>query len=140
MELKIKKLKEDAKLPTYAHIGDAGFDLYIPNDLTIKSGERLSIPLGLAMEIPDGYTGLLLDKSGLSHKHGLKSFGGVIDAGYRGEFHVGIMNLSDKDYTFSKGDKIIQMLIMPVARMNIIEANELTESDRGTGAFGSSGK
>ena len=140
MNLKIKKLKEDAKLPTYAHIGDAGFDLYIPNDLTIKSGERLSIPLGLAMEIPEGYTGLLLDKSGLSHKHGLKSFGGVIDAGYRGEFHVGIMNLSDKDYSFSKGDKIIQMLIMPVARMNIIEANELTESDRGTGAFGSSGK
>lgn len=140
MDLKIKKLRDDAKLPTYAHIGDAGFDLYIPDDLTIKSGERLSIPLGLAMEIPDGYTGLLLDKSGLSHKHGLKSFGGVIDAGYRGEFHVGIMNLSDKDYTFSKGDKIIQMLIMPVARMNIIEANELTESDRGTGAFGSSGK
>lgn len=140
MNLKIKKLREDAKLPTYAHIGDAGFDLYIPNDLTIKSGERLSIPLGLAMEIPEGYTGLLLDKSGLSHKHGLKSFGGVIDAGYRGEFHVGIMNLSDKDYSFSKGDKIIQMLIMPVARMNIIEANELTESDRGTGAFGSSGK
>jgi len=140
MQLKIKKLRDDAKLPIYAHPGDAGFDLFIPDSLTIQPGERLSIPLGLAMEIPNGYTGLLLDKSGLSHKHGLKSFGGVIDAGYRGEFHVGIMNLSDKAYTFEKGDKIIQMLIMPVAHVNITEASELSESVRGTGAFGSSGK
>ncbi len=140
MQLKIKKLRPDTKLPTYAHPGDAGFDLYIPDDLTIQPGERLSIPLGLAMEIPDGYTGLLLDKSGLSHKHGLKSFGGVIDAGYRGEFHAGIMNLSDKPYTFSKGDKIMQMLIMPVAHADIIESDSLSESPRGAGAFGSSGK
>lgn len=140
MQLKIKKLRDDAKLPSYAHHGDAGFDLYIPDDLTIEPGARLSIPLGLAMEIPDGHTGLLLDKSGLSHKHGLKSFGGVIDAGYRGEFHVGIMNLSDKAYSFSKGDKIIQMLIMPVVHADIVEAGELSESQRGTGAFGSSGK
>lgn len=140
MKLKIKKLKEGAKLPSYAHRGDAGFDLYIPEDLTIQPGERLSIPLGLAIEIPEGHTGLLLDKSGLSHKHGLKSFGGVIDAGYRGEFHVGIMNLSDKAYSFSKGDKIIQMLIMPVVHADIIESDELSESERGTGAFGSSGK
>lgn len=140
MQLKIKKLSENAKLPTYAHPGDAGFDLYVPEDVTIKPGERLSIPLGLAMEIPEGFTGLLLDKSGLSHKHGLKSFGGVIDAGYRGEFHVGIMNLSDKEYSFTRGDKIIQMLIMPVAHADIIESDTLSESARGQGAFGSSGK
>ncbi len=140
MDLKIKKLREDVKLPTYGHPGDAGFDVYIPDDLTIQPGERLSIPLGLAMEIPEGYAGLLLDKSGLSHKHGLKSFGGVIDSGYRGEFHAGIMNLSNKPYTFAKGDKIIQMLIMPVAEVNIIEADELSDSPRGAGAFGSTGK
>lgn len=140
MQLKIKKLRDDAKLPTYAHPGDAGFDLFIPDSLTIQPGERLSIPLGLAMEIPDGFTGLLLDKSGLSHKHGLKSFGGVIDAGYRGEFHVGLMNLSDKAYTFEKGDKIIQMLIMPVAHVAIVESDTLSDSARGSGAFGSSGK
>jgi dUTP pyrophosphatase len=140
MELKIKKLRPDTKLPVYAHPGDAGFDLFIPDDLTIQPGERLSVPLGLAMEIPHGYTGLLLDKSGLSHKHGLKSFGGVIDSGYRGEFHAGIMNLSDKPYSFAKGDKIMQMLIMPVAHATIIEATELNDSSRGDGAFGSSGK
>lgn len=140
MQLKIKKLSPDAKIPVYAHPGDAGFDLFVPKDITINPGERLSIPLGLALEIPDGFTGLLLDKSGLSHKHGLKSFGGVIDAGYRGEFHVGIMNLGDKPYSFAKGDKIIQMLIMPVAHVDIIESDTLSESARGQGAFGSSGK
>lgn len=140
MQLKIKKLSPDAKIPTYAHPGDAGFDLFVPNDIVINPGERLSIPLGLALEIPDGFTGLLLDKSGLSHKHGLKSFGGVIDAGYRGEFHVGLVNLGDKPYSFAKGDKIIQMLIMPVAHAEIIESTELSESSRGEGAFGSSGK
>jgi dUTP pyrophosphatase len=140
MKLKIKKLHPNARIPSYAHYGDAGFDLYVPESITIKSGERKSIPIGIAMEIPDGYTGLLLDKSGLSHKHGLKSFGGVIDSGYRGEVHAGIMNLSDKDYTLEAGDKIIQMLIMPVMTVDIEESNSLSESERGAGAFGSSGK
>lgn len=140
MRLKIKKLHPDAKIPNYAHPGDAGFDLYVPEDITIEAGQRLSIPLGIAMEIPDGHTGLLLDKSGLSHKHGLKSFGGVIDSGYRGEVHVGLMNLSDKPYSFQKGNKIIQMLIMPVQTVDIIETEDLTDSERGEGAFGSSGK
>jgi dUTP diphosphatase len=92
------------------------------------------------MEIPEGHAGLLLDKSGLSHKNGLKSFGGVIDSGYRGEIHAGIMNLSGEPYTFQKGDKIIQMLIMPVQTVEIIESDELSDTERGSGAFGSSGK
>ncbi len=139
-KLKIKKVHPDARIPQYAHYGDAGFDLYTPVSLTIEPGERKSIPLGIALEIPYGYAGLLLDKSGLSHKHGLKSFGGVIDSGYRGELHAGLMNLTDMPYTFEAGDKIIQMLIMPVETVEIIEADELNESERGTGAFGSSGK
>jgi dUTP pyrophosphatase len=140
MNLNIKKLHPDAKIPHYAHAGDAGFDLFVPEGLTIKAGERKSIPLGLAMEIPEGHAGLLLDKSGLSHRNGLKSFGGVIDSGYRGEVHAGIMNLSGEDYVFQKGDKIIQMLIMPVQTVNIIETDSLSNSERGAGAFGSSGK
>ena len=140
MDLKIKKIHPNAKIPNYAHFGDAGFDLYIPERFILKAGERKSIPLGLAMEIPHGHAGLLLDKSGLSHKHGLKSFGGVIDSGYRGEVHAGIMNLSDTDYIFEAGDKIIQMLIMPVETVDIIEVDELSDSERGNGAFGSSGK
>lgn len=140
MKLKIKKIHPQVKIPSYAHAGDAGFDLFVPEEVTIRPGERLSIPLGLALEIPDGHAGLLLDKSGLSHKHGLKSFGGVIDAGYRGEVHAGIMNLGTEPYTLHAGDKIIQMLIMPVVRVDIEEAEELSNSDRGAGAFGSSGK
>lgn len=140
MELKIKKLHPNLKIPKYAHTGDAGFDLYVPEEVTIKPGERLSIPLGIAMEIPEGHAGLLLDKSGLSHRHGLKSFGGVIDAGYRGELHAGIMNLGKESYTLQAGDKIIQMLIMPVVCVDIVETDNLSNSSRGIGAFGSSGK
>ena len=140
MKLKIKKLHPNAKIPSYAHEGDAGFDLYVTESFTILPQERKSIPLGISMEIPEKHTGLLLDKSGLSHKHGIKSFGGVIDSGYRGEVHVGIMNVSDVPYTFSVGDKIIQMLIMPINIVDITESDSLSESQRGHGAFGSSGK
>lgn len=143
MEIKVKKLHPDATIPSFAHPGDAGMDLYVPETVTIASGERKSIALGLAFEIPDGYVGLMWDKSGLSHKHGVKSFGGVIDAGYRGELHVGIMNLSDKPYIFEKGHKIIQMLIQPVVHPTITEVGateSLTPSSRGEKGFGSSGK
>ncbi len=139
MQLKFKKLHPNAKLPSYAYTGDAGLDLYIPEDLIFKQGERKSIPIGISIEIPEGYVGILFDKSGLSHKHGLKSYGGIIDAGYRGEIHVGMMNLSDKDYEFKEGDKIIQILIMPVLQAEVVECEELSDSDRGDGAFGSSG-
>jgi dUTP pyrophosphatase len=140
MKLKIKKIHPDAKIPKYAQVGDAGFDVYVPEAVTLLPGERKTIPLGLAMEIPEGYAGLLLDKSSLSHKHGIQSFGGIIDSGYRGEFHAGMVNMSDKAYTFEKGDKIIQMLIMPVNTVEIEEATELSPSPRGDGRFGSTGK
>jgi dUTP pyrophosphatase len=139
MQLKFKKLHPDAKIPKYAYAGDAGLDLYVAEGLVLKKGEKKSVPLGLAIEIPEGYVGILFDKSSLSHKHGLKSYGGIIDAGYRGEIHVGMMNLSDKDYEFEAGDKIIQILIMPVLQAEVVECDELSESDRGEGAFGSSG-
>lgn len=140
MQLKFKKLHKDAKIPSYAYKGDAGMDLYVPNNLIVKSGERKTIPLGISMEIPDGYVGLMFDKSSLSHKYGLKTYGNVIDSGYRGEIHVGIMNSSDEDHEFKVGDKIIQMLIMPVFQVDVIEVDELSPSDRGDGKFGSSGR
>lgn len=138
--LKIKKLHKNTKTPYYAHPGDAGFDLFVPEDVTVAPGERKSVPLGIAMEIPDGFVGLMFDKSSLSHKHGLKTFGNVIDSGYRGEIHAGIMNHADKPYTIEAGQKIIQMLIIPVETVDIIETNELGNSARGEGAFGSTGK
>ena len=140
MQLKIKKIHPEAKMPKRAYRSDAGFDLFTPEDFTIVPGERKTIPLGLAMEIPIGYAGLLLDKSSLSHKYGIETFGGVIDAGYRGQIHAGLINLSSIPYTFKKGEKIIQMLIMPILDTELVEANDLAPSDRGEGALGSSGK
>lgn len=140
MKLKIKKLHPNAKIPSYAHHGDAGFDLYVPEPITLQPGDRKTIPLGVAVEIPDGYVGLMFDKSSLSHKQGLKTFGNVIDSGYRGEIHAGLINQSGQTQTLEAGQKIIQMLIMPVITVDIEEAETLNESKRGDGAFGSSGK
>ena len=140
MKLRIKKLHPDAVIPKYAHDNDAGFDLYTVEQFELEPGERKSVPLGLALEIPDGYVGLMWDKSGLSHKYGIKSFGGVVDSGYRGEIHAGIMNLSDKFFSFEKGQKIAQLLIQKVERVDFEEVQELSDTDRGTGGFGSSGK
>ncbi len=140
MKLKIKKIHADAEIPAYAHPGDAGLDLYVPERVTFLPGERKSVGLGLAIEIPDGYVALLWDKSGLSHRHGIKTFGGVIDSGYRGEIHAGVMNLSDRAFVFEKGDKIVQMLIQKVEQPEVVEVTELSETKRGDKGFGSTGR
>lgn len=140
MHLNIKKLHPDAKIPTYAHYGDAGFDLFATETVTIPVGARVLVGTGIAMEIPDGYVGLIWDKSGLSIKHGLKNLGGVIDAGYRGEIKAGVVNLSDEDYTVVVGHKVAQMLIQKVERAEIVEVDELSDTTRGHGGFGSTGK
>ena len=140
MQIKIKKLHPDAKIPTYAHIGDAGFDLYAIESVTIPVGARVLVGAGVAMEIPDGYVGLIWDKSGLSINHGLKNLGGVVDAGYRGEIKAGVVNLSSEDYTITAGHKVAQMLIQKVERAEIKEVTELSDTTRGHGGFGSTGK
>ncbi len=140
MQLKIKKLQPDAVIPKYAIHGDAGMDLFALEEITINKNQRVQIPTGVAMEIPEGHVGLIWDKSGLSHKYGLKTLGGVIDAGYRGEIKVGIINLGDDNYKVGKGDKIAQMIIQQKVTVEIVEAEELDDSQRGDGAFGSTGK
>lgn len=140
LTLKIKKIHPNAKIPSYAHKGDAGFDLYVPEQVVMNAGDRKTIPLGIAIEIPDGYVGLMFDKSSLSHKYGLKTFGNVIDSGYRGEIHAGLINQSGQTQILEAGQKIIQMLIMPVETVQIVEADTLSDSERGDGAFGSTGK
>lgn len=140
MELKVKKLHEAAKLPTFAHTTDAGMDLYAIEPVTILPGERVQLKTGIAMAIPSGFVGLIWDKSGLSHKSGLKTLGGVVDAGYRGEVMVGFINTSALAYTFATGDKIAQMLIQKVEHPEVLEVTDLDETDRGVGAFGSTGK
>jgi dUTP pyrophosphatase len=140
MKIKIKKLHPDAIIPHYAHKGDAGMDLFTIESFELEPGERKSIGLGLALEIPEGHVGLIMDKSGISHKYGIKSFGGVIDSGYRGEIHVGIMNLSDKFFLFEKGHKIAQLIIQEFKHVEFEETKELNFSIRGENGFGSTGK
>jgi dUTP pyrophosphatase len=139
MELQIKKLHIDAKVPTYAHADDAGMDLYTSVTVVITPGERTLITTGIAMAIPVGYVGLIWDKSGLSNKTGLKVLGGVIDAGYRGEVMVGILNTASETHTFAAGDKVAQMLIQTVVQPQLVTVDELGETARGDGAFGSTG-
>jgi len=139
MKLLIKKLHPEAKVPTFAHATDAGLDLCTVGDVTLAPGERKSIATGIAMAIPEGYVGLVWDKSGIAHKGGLKTLGGVIDAGYRGEIFVGLLNTSDVPYTFAAGHKVAQILIQAIVQPELVEADELPEADRGVKAFGSTG-
>lgn len=140
MELNIKKIREGAKVPTYAHHNDAGFDLFAVDEIKIPAGGRVLVGVGIAMEIPDGYVGLVWDKSGLSNTHGLKTLGGVVDAGYRGEVKVGLINLSLNEYTVGAGHKVAQMLIQKIEHVEVVEVAELSGTVRGDGGFGSTGK
>lgn len=140
LTLKIKKLKDDAKVPTYAHPGDAGLDLYACEEVRIAPGARAIIGTGVAMEIPEGYVGLVWDKGGISMKGGLKTIGGVVDSGYRGEIMIGIINFSDKEYVFEKGHKVAQMVIQQKEEVTVEEIDELSDTERGDKKFGSSGK
>ncbi|MFA6338508.1 MAG: dUTP diphosphatase [Candidatus Paceibacterota bacterium] len=138
--LKIQKLDKSAILPNYANHDDAGLDLYSNENVTLKPGERFSVATGVAIEIPKGYVGLIWDKSGLSHNFGLKTLGGVVDAGFRGEVKVGIVNLSKKVYKFEKGHKVAQMVIQKKESVKVKEVTSLADSQRGKKGFGSSGK
>lgn len=140
INLKVKKLQSDAKIPHYAHPYDAGMDLFSSEHMVVPVGQRVLVGTGIAMEIPEGYVGLVWDKSGLSNTHGIKTLGGVIDAGYRGEIKVGLVNLGNEDYVIGTGHKIAQMLIQKIEHPTIALVDELTESVRGEGGFGSTGK
>lgn len=139
MKLFVKKLKEEAKVPTRAHHDDAGIDLYANGNHTVLPHHKLSIPTGIALEIEQGYVGLIWDKSSIGGKS-IKTLGGVIDAGYRGEIHILVHNLSDEPYTFLHGHKVAQLLIQKVEFPDIEQVDELSETKRGEGGFGSTGK
>ena len=140
LQLKVKYLAKDIPKLAYAKAGDAAFDLFSAQDVVIAPMERAQVSTGVALEIPEGYVGLIWDKSGLSHKFGLRTLGGVVDAGYRGEILVCVINLSKDPYTFEKGHKVAQMLIQKREHCDIVEVDELSDSERGAGGFGSTGK
>lgn len=140
MIIKIKKLDPRAILPAYAHLGDAGMDIYALEDVEVAPGKVVKVRTGLAIEIPDGYVGLCWDRSGLATKQALKIMGGVVDSGYRGEVMIGLINLNQESQILKAGERVAQMLIQKVERSEIVEAEELSETIRGEGGFGSTGK
>ena len=139
MEVRVKRIHPQAKLPQYSHAGDAGLDLYSVVDETIAPGEIKAIPTGIKMAIPPGYVGLIWDKSGLSLE-GIHRLAGVVDAGYRGEVKVVLANLGRKEFQIVAGMKIAQMLIQSVENVKVVETDELDPTSRGEGGFGSTGR
>ena len=138
MQLKVKRLRPDAKLPVIGHPGDAGFDLFACAGLILGPGEVKPVPTGVALAIPHGFVGLIWDKSGISLK-GVHKLAGVVDAGYRGEVQVVMINLGREPYEIKAGMKIAQMLIQPIGEAEIVEADSLDDTPRGKGGFGSTG-
>lgn len=140
MKIKIKKLHEKARLPSYAHPGDVGLDLYSLEEYVLKPGERRIFPVGFALEFPEGYAAIVKDKSSLPKNAGIHTMGGVFDAGYRGEYNVNLINLSQESYRIKPHDKIAQLVIIPVTIAKLEEVDMLSETSRGTGNFGSTGR
>jgi len=139
VKLKVKKLHKDAKLPTHGHPGDAGMDFYALEEVVFAPGAQMRVQTGIALEIPDGYVGLVWDKSSISFNKGLKIMGGVIDAPFRGEFVASMVNLSGETQVLEKGQKFTQMLIQKFKHCDIVEVDKVSETVRGVGREGSTG-
>ena len=143
-KIKVKKLRENAQLPTYGTEFSAGADLYacLAEDVTILPGETKKIPTGLAMEIPVGCAGLIYARSSLGTKRGLAPANkvGVVDSDYRGEFMIFLHNHGAEPQTIQHGDRVAQLLVTPVFTPGFVEADQLSDTVRGTGGFGSTGK
>ena len=143
MTLRFARLRDDALEPTRAHDGDAGFDLYAVEAARIGPGERASVGTGIAVAIPDGWAGLVLPRSGLAARHGitLPNAPGLIDAGYRGEVRVLLLNTdASEPFEVAPGDRIAQLLLVRHEAPELVEVASLDETMRGAGGFGSSGR
>ena len=142
MELPIQRLTEGLPIPSYAHAGDAGMDLYAAQDAILAPGERALIPTGIAIAIPEGHAGFVQPRSGLAIRQGLSLVNtpGLIDSHYRGEIKVIAINLDPtQQIVITRGDKIAQLVIQPVVRVTPVEVPALDETVRGEGGFGSTG-
>ena len=142
IELAVSRLREDAVLPSQAYDGDAGLDLAACERLELAPGERAVVGTGLAVAIPDGHAGLVLPRSGLAARHGITIVNapGLIDAGYRGEVKVVLLNTDREErFTVEPGMRIAQLVVVDVPGVSVVELDELSESERGVGGFGSSG-
>jgi dUTP pyrophosphatase len=142
VEVLLRRLSEHAVMPTYAHRGDAGADLRATVDVRLAPGERALVPTGLSMALPEGYVALIHPRSGLAARCGLSIVNapGTVDAGYRGEIKVLLVNLDPReDVVLSRGDRMAQLVVQQVEQARFVEVEALPESSRGTGGYGSTG-
>lgn len=142
MEVLIKRLDPSVPMPSYAKGGDAGADIATRIDFTLKAGERMLVPTGISIALPNGYVALVHPRSGLAIKYGISMVNtpGTVDAGFRGELQVILINHDlSESVSFKKGDRIAQLVIQQVERAEFVEVTQLPRSDRATGGFGSTG-
>ncbi len=141
MQVNFQRLDPELKIPTTAHIGDAAVDLHARSGVVLKPGERAIVATGIAVAIPHGYAGLVLPRSGHARRSGvgIANGPGLIDAGYRGEVGVLLINHGADTVTFARGDRIAQLAIVPVPSVEWVEVEDLDETPRGGGGFGSTG-
>jgi dUTP pyrophosphatase len=142
MQISFRRLHPEAPAPSQAHPGDAGWDLTSAVPVRLQPGERAAVPTGIAVAIPPGYAGLVLPRSGHARRHGVGVVNGpgLIDSGYRGEITVLLINHGHESVSFAAGDRIAQLVIVPVPDVTWVEVDELDETPRGAGGFGSSGR
>jgi dUTP pyrophosphatase len=143
MEILVRRLDGSVPLPARAHPGDAGLDLHAAEDVVLKPGERASVGTGIAVAIPDGHAGFVVPRSGLAARHGVGVVNapGLIDAGYRGEIRVLLINLdASEPFELTKGERIAQLVIQRVEEATLREVAQLPDSARGEGGFGSTGR
>jgi dUTP pyrophosphatase len=141
--LLVQRLDPELPLPSYSHPGDAGADLVSSRDLTLAPGARATVPTGIAIALPDGYAAFVHPRSGLAARHGLTIVNapGTVDAGYRGEIQVTLLNTDATEAVdIRRGDRIAQLVVQRVERAELVEVERLPGSDRGTGGFGSTGR
>lgn len=141
MKIPLVRLDPELPVPSHAHPGDAGVDLCARCDVRLEPGERRMVPTGVAVAIPDGYVGLVTPRSGLAVRHGIGAVNapGVIDAGFRGEIHAILVNLGSEAVDLARGERIVQLVVVPAAEQEFVEVEELPGSVRGPGGFGSTG-
>ena len=141
--LAVQRLHPDAVLPARQHPGDAGLDLCCIEPIHLEPGERATVPTGIAVAVPLGYAGLVVPRSGLAARHGIAVVNapGTIDAGYRGEILVNLLNTDRHEpFTVRRGDRIAQLVVQPVTRVRFVDVAELPATPRGEGGFGSTGR
>lgn len=142
MQVNFVRLDRELPIPEHAHIGDAAVDLHARVDVTLEPGERAAVPTGLAVSIPAGYGGLVLPRSGHAQRLGVGVVNGpgLIDSGYRGEISVLLINHGSEPASFERGDRIAQLSIIPIPAIEWVEVDELDDTARGRGGFGSTGR